>query len=87
MHIYFPALDQLAVKPSISHSILTHFNFSIDKHKREMTELREELRKLKEEKLDSKLKIFHRAVDHDSPISNGMFLTSLFKCTILNKVH
>ena len=42
-----------------------------------MTELREELRKLKEEKLDSKLKIFHRGVDHDSPISNGMFFTIL----------
>ncbi|XP_066921895.1 uncharacterized protein [Clytia hemisphaerica] len=44
-----------------------------DQHKREMTELREELRKLKEEKLDSKLKIFHRGNvdDHDSPLSNG----------------
>ena len=44
---------------------------SLDTHRREMDDLREELRKLKEEKLDSKLKFLQNHRDNADHLLNG----------------
>ena len=54
----------------------------LDAHRREIDDLREELRKLKEEKLDSKLKFLQIHRDNSDHLANGK-LYSTFWCRIL----
>ena len=66
--------DSIAIVPT---PFLAPSFYYTESHRKEMDDLREELRKLKEEKLDSKLKLLHNRSSEENLLTNGMFTCAI----------